>query len=305
VSTRFIDCPPFVAALYAGEIARIVPDLVIDTDDPDEDEALERLRGCEGAVLDHTYLSRRVLEACPDLKAIAFMGTGASSYIDLTAAESLGITVRTVRGYGDRSIAEQAVALMFAGARQIARMDRDMRGGRWTVADGFELSGKTLGVVGTGGIGSEMVRLGAALGMTVLAWNRSGVAPDLPCESCPLDDLLARARVVSLHLALNDETRGIIDRRRLALMAPDALLVNTARGDLVDEAALVEALAARRLGHAALDVFEAEPLPAGHPLLGLDNATLTAHAGFLTAEAAQRLLRMALEALAEELAKHR
>jgi D-3-phosphoglycerate dehydrogenase len=155
-------------------------------------------------------------------------------------------------------------------------------------------------VVGTGGIGKAMVRLGAGIGMRVLAWNRSGVPDDLPAQPTALDELLAQADVVSLHLTLNAGTRGLLDRRRLGLLKPGAILINTARGALVDEAALIEALREGRIAHAGLDVFATEPLPPDHPLAGLPNVTLSAHAAFATREASERLLRRALEILAEE-----
>jgi D-3-phosphoglycerate dehydrogenase len=145
-----------------------------------------------------------------------------------------------------------------------------------------------------------MVRLCAALGMRVLAWNRSGVPDGLPARATELDELLARSDVVSIHLSLNEGTRGLIDRRRLGLLKPGAILINTARGAIVDEAALVEALQDGRIAHAGLDVFATEPLPPDHPLARLENVTLTAHAAFATREASERLLRIALEILAEE-----
>jgi D-3-phosphoglycerate dehydrogenase len=296
----FIDCPEFLAGLYTPELRAIVPDLALETGDPSPDQAKAMVAGANYVINDHTYLSEEILSAAPGLKAIVFMGTGASSYIDLAAAERLGVRVRTISGYGDRSIAEHAIALMFAAGRRIAEMDRAIRAGGWATVDGIEFLGKTLGVVGTGGIGTEMVKLGAGLGMNVIAWNRSGVSGDLPCEAVELDGLMARADVVSLHLLLNDETTAIIDRRRLALMKPDAILVNTARGALVDEPAMIEALRAGRLRHAGLDVFADEPLPAGHPLTSLANVTLTGHAAFMTREASTRLLRTALEYLREE-----
>jgi D-3-phosphoglycerate dehydrogenase len=252
------------------------------------------------AMNDHTTMDEALLAACPKLKAIVFLGTGAASYIDLAAAERLGIRVRAYGGYGDQSVAEHAIALMFAAARKLAGMDRAIRAGHWEPLNGIELAGKTLGVIGTGGIGKAMVRLGAGLGMAVIAWNRSGVPEDLPCRAVELDDLLRTADVISLHLVLNHQTQGLIDARRIGLIKPGAIFINTARGAIVDEAALVEALRARRIGHAGLDVFTSEPLPAGHPLTSLDNVTLTAHAAFATREASERLLRMALELMAEE-----
>jgi D-3-phosphoglycerate dehydrogenase len=296
----FIDCPPFLHELYRGELAEIVPDLAINVGSPLPDELIRLLDGSTFAMNDHTTMDAALLEACPSLRCIVFLGTGAASFIDLAASERLGIRVRTYGGYGDQSVAEHALALMFAAGRGIARMDRDIRAGQFEPQSGIEFAGKSLGVVGAGGIGKVMVRLGAGLGMRVLAWNRSGVPEDLPAQGTELDDLLAQADVVSIHLALNEDTRALIDRRRLGLLKPGAIFINTARGAIVDEDALIEALQAKRIAHAGLDVFTSEPLPADHPFAGLPNVTLTAHAAFATREASERLLRTALEILAEE-----
>ncbi len=303
MKATFIDCPPFLHELYRGEMAAIVPDLEINLGDPSRDEVIALLADSPLAMNDHTLFDEALLAACPALQSIVFLGTGAASYIDLKAAERLGIRVRAYGGYGDQSVAEHAIALMFAAARQLAPMDRALRDGRWQTLNGIELAGKTLGVIGTGGIGKAMIRLGAGLGMRVVAWNRSGVPADLPCEAVALDELLASADVVSLHLVLNDQTRGFLDSRRLGLIKPGAIFINTARGAIVDEPALVAALEAGRIGHAGLDVFTEEPIPSGHPLTRLANVTLTAHAAFATREASERLLRMALEILAEERAR--
>ncbi len=298
----FIDCPTFLATLYDKRMQAIIPDLEVNLEDPPDGNAVALIGNAVGVINDHTYMPDKLLAACPALKVIVFMGTGASSYIDVAAAEKRGITVRTIKGYGDRSVAEHAIALMFAVSRQIARMDADIRGGAWRTLDGFELAGKTLGVVGTGGVGRETARLGAALGMRVIAWNRSGVPKDLPCTGVrTLDDLMGAADVVSLHLALTDETQGMIDAKRIGLMKPNAVLINTARGALVDEDALAEALQAERIRGAGLDVFAGEPLSASDPLAALPNTTLTSHAAFMTTEASARLLRLALEYMREEL----
>ena len=298
----FIDCPEFLGQLYSAELRAIVPDLVMNIGDPPGGDTPALLKGAFGAINDHTFMNEETLRACDGLKVIVFMGTGASSYIDVEAAEQIGIRVRTIRDYGNRTVAEHAVALMFASARRLAAMDGAIRDGVWQTLDGIELEHKTLGVVGSGGIGKEMVRLGHALGMKVLAWNRSGVAADLPCEECALDDLMAGSDVVSLHLSLNDETEQIIDARRIALMRPQSLLINTARGGVIDEAALITALKEAKIAHAGLDVFAEEPLAEGHPFLEMANVTLTSHAGFMTREASARLLQMALEVMREELA---
>jgi D-3-phosphoglycerate dehydrogenase len=300
MKAKFFDCPPFLHDLYRGDLARIVPDLEINVGNPSRDETVALLADAGFAMNDHTMMDEALLASCKSLKSIVFLGTGAASFIDLAAAERLGIRVRAYGGYGDQSVAEHAIALMFAASRQIATMDRALRKGHWETLDGIELAGKVLGVVGTGGIGKVMVRLGAGLGMRVIAWNRSGVPDDLPCEAVELDALLAQADVVSLHLSLNESSRGMIDRRRIGLMRPGAILINTARGAILDEPALIDALRARRLAQAGLDVCADEPLPEGHPLTRLDNVTLTSHAAFMTREASERLLRMALEILAEE-----
>lgn len=299
----FIDCPEFLGQLYSAELRAIVPGLVMNIGDPPGGDTPALLKGAFGAINDHTYMDGETLRACEGLKVIVFMGTGASSYIDVDAAEAAGIRVRTIRDYGNRTVAEHAVALMFAAARRLAAMDGAIRNGVWETLDGMELEHKTLGVVGTGGIGKEMVKLGHGLGMKVLAWNRSGVPGNLPCEECALDDLMAASDVVSLHLSLSGETEHMINARRIALMRSHAILINTARGGVVDEAALITVLKEAKIAHAGLDVFAEEPLPDDHPLLEMTNVTLTSHAGFMTREASARLLQMALEIMRDELAQ--
>ena len=158
----------------------------------------------------------------------------------------------------------------------------------------MQLTGKTVGLLGFGGIAAEMARLCAGAGMRVLAWNRTPKShPGV--EFVELERLLAESQVVSLHLALNDETRGFLSRDRIRAMRPGAVLVNTARGAVVDEAAMIDALADGHLGHAALDVFAEEPLPAGHRLASLPNTTLTSHSAFRTPEASENLIGAALD----------
>lgn len=300
----FPDCPPFLKELHDESLAHIVPDLEINVGDPAGDELIELCRGRSYLMNDHSHYDRRILTAlAPTLKAISFLGTGSASYIDLAAAAELGITVRNFKGYGDRSVAEHAFALMLAAAHRIVEMDAATRAGRFEPVNSIELLGKTVGVIGTGGIGQQMIGMCAGIGMKVIAWNRSGVPAGLPCEAVELDDLLQRSDVVSLHLVLNDSTRGFLDKRKIGLMKKSAIFVNTARGAVVDEPALIEALREGRIGHAALDVFVEEPLPATHPLRSLPNTTITPHAGFMTREASINMLRMGLERLVEERTK--
>ena len=258
-------------------------------------EALPGLLAGYGFVLnDHTFMPTEVMAQCPDVRHVVFLGTGARSYMDPEALAGLGITVHIIKGYGDTAVAEHAMALMWAAARGLARMDRGVRAGLWLRTEGMQLTGKTVGLVGYGGIGAEMARLCRGVGMRVLAWNRTAREVE-GVEFVPLERVLGESDVVSVHLLLTEETRGFLGAERLALMRPGAVLVNTARGAVVDEAALAAALSGGRLGHAALDVFDVEPLPAGHVLAGLENVTLSAHSAFRTLEASETLIRRALD----------
>jgi D-3-phosphoglycerate dehydrogenase len=267
---------------------------------PTPQETMQRIANAQIVLNGHSVMDEATLRSAPQLRSIIFLGTGASSYIDVEAADRLGIRVRTIRGYGDRTVAEHAFALLLMAARNGARMDREIRAGVWTTREGLELKGCTLGLLGLGGIGQEMACIARGFGMRVIAWSRSGVPPGLDVEFADVDTVLAKADAVSLHLALTLETRGFLDAARISRMKRGAIFVNTARGALVDEGALVVALQSGHLAHAALDVFDTEPLSAGHPLTSLDNVTLTAHAGWKSEAAARRLLKMALDILEED-----
>jgi D-3-phosphoglycerate dehydrogenase len=264
--------------------------------DPDvtPDQLPGVLDGAEIAVIDHTALPTEIARQCAGLKHVVFLGTGARSYMNPEELGQLGISVHLIRGYGDTAVAEAAIALMWASARGIARMDREMRAGNWLREDGMQLTGKTLGLIGFGGIAAEVARIALGSGMRVMAWNRSpkrfaGV------DFVPLEKLLAESHVVSLHLLLNDDTRGFLSDERIAAMRPGVILVNTARGALVDEAAMISALKSGHIRHAGLDVFNIEPLPADHPLTKLPNVTLSAHSAFRTPEASENLMGAAWE----------
>jgi D-3-phosphoglycerate dehydrogenase len=300
MSVCYIDCSPFMRALLTPDLTSRLPGLRVHDEPESPDAVVERLQGATVAINGHTPMSRDLLRRCQDLKSIVFLGSGASSYIDVDAAAALGIVVRTVMGYGDRTVAEHAMALMLTASRRVAQMDRALRAGQWEPLEGTDLAGKRLGVIGTGGIGTTFMRMAQAFGMDVVAWNRS----IRPGPSVPLEELLETSDVVSLHLALTAETRGFLDASRLARLRPGAILVNTARGALIDEAALIVALTEGRLRHAALDVFVDEPLPPGHPLTRLNNVTLTSHAGFKTPEASRRLLAMGIDLAARDLAAY-
>jgi D-3-phosphoglycerate dehydrogenase len=173
-------------------------------------------------------------------------------------------------------------------------MDRTLRAGTWKPLEGMQLRGKTLGIIGLGGIGSETARIAKGIGMNVIAYNRTRRA-DAQVELVELDDLLARSDVVSLNLVLNDETRGFLDAARIARMKKGAILVNTARGALIDEEAMLAALRSKHIRHAGFDVFHNEPLKSDHPLTQMENVTLSAHSAFRTREASETLLRRAID----------
>lgn len=254
----------------------------------------EVLGDAEIAIIDHTYLPTDVARECATLKHVVFMGTGARSYMNIEELAEAGISVHIIKGYGDTAVAESAMALMWEAARGIAQMDREMRNGQWLRTEGMQLTGKTLGLIGYGGIGAEMARMAAGIGMTVLAWNRS------PRQAhgvtfVGIEQLLAQSDVVSVHLLLNDETRGFLSRERIAAMKTGVILVNTARAALVDEDAMIDALRSGQIRHAGLDVFMIEPLPDDHVLKTLPNVTLSAHSAFRTPEASDNLVAAALE----------
>jgi phosphoglycerate dehydrogenase-like enzyme len=236
-------------------------------------------------IRERTRFSASLLARLPNLKHIA-LGGRHTGQVDLEAAGARGIVVSETGGSAVNAT-ELTIALMTAVVRRLPQEDRNVREGRWQTGLGVDLAGKTLGVVGLGKIGSRIAAFGAFLGMRVLA---SGItltaerAAQAGAVMVDLDTLMRDSDVVSLHLRLSDRTRGLVTARHLALMKPTAYLVNTARGPLVDEAALVAALRERRIAGAALDVYDVEPLPKSHPLLGLDTVVLTPHVGFVTRE---------------------
>jgi D-3-phosphoglycerate dehydrogenase len=289
ITIAYLDCSPLMADLLAASGA-LADGIVVHRGDPSPDVLRHLIEDAKIVLNGHTAMDAALLAAAPKLKSIVFLGTGASSYVDMADAARRGIAVRVVRNYGDRTIAEHGFGLLLAAARDFARMDRDIRSGVWATREGIELAGKTLGVVGTGPIGAEMVRIAAGFGMRVVAWNRSGVDRALPCEELALDEVLASADAVSVHLALTPETRGFFDAARIRGLKRGVLLVNVARGALFDETALLAALRDGHVGHAALDVFATEPLPANHPFAALQNVTLSAHAAWKSRAASQRLL---------------
>ena len=290
----FIDCNAQLGTVWKRVHRPDDPAVTINTA-PFEKNELPRVIGdYEIAIDDHSYMPTELVRQCKSLKHIVFLGTGAASYMNVAELEALGVKVHTIKGYGDTAVAEQTIALMLACCRDLARMDRNIRAGAWQPLEGVQIFGKTLGIVGLGGIGAEVARIAKGMGMAVTAWNRTP-RPDAGVPLVELDILLQKSDVISLNLTLNDETRGFLDAARIARMKPGAILVNTARGALVDEAAMIAALNSGHIRHAGLDVFHAEPLKPDHPLARMENVTLSAHAAFRTLEASMTLLRRSID----------
>jgi glyoxylate reductase len=271
---------------------------------PAPQELAARLRDCQGLLCLLTdRIDAVLLEACPRLRVISSCSVGVD-HIDLEAATARGIPVGNTPGVLVETTAELAFGLMLAAARRIAEADRFVRAGRWTpdrrwepeMLLGLDLHGATLGVIGLGQIGQAMARRAHAFGMRVLGWTRSGRQVD-GVETTDFHRVLSQVDFLSIHVAYTPETRGLLGPRALAQVKPGAVLVNTARGGIVDEVALAEALRDGRLAAAALDVFEREPLDRESPLLEIQNIVLAPHIGSASIATRSRMAELAVDNL--------
>lgn len=250
----------------------------------DPDAVVERLAPFDVVCVmrERTPLSRNIIERLPELKMIASTGPFNAS-IDVAAAKERGIQVSTTGGYVESTV-ELTWALILTAARRIIDENLSVRAGGWQTSVGRQLGGAVLGVLGLGRIGSRVARVGAAFGMDVIAWSANLTresAERAGATYVSRAELFRRADVLTIHLVLSERTRGLIGAQELGLMKPTALLVNTSRGPIVDEQALLGALRSRAIAAAALDVFDVEPLPVGHPLRSLGNVVATPHIGYV------------------------
>lgn len=258
------------------------------------------------ALRERTRLDADLLQRLPRLELVLQTGAGAN-HVDQAAMADRAVAVALGRGatVGLAAVPELTVALMIAASRHFVAAERSRQAGEWPTLVGRTLRGRRLGVLGMGQLGSRVASIGQALGMEVVAWGRDETpgavtADDVP--RLPLDELLATCDVVSIHLRLSPESRGLLDAQRLQSMRPGSVLVNTARGAIVDEDALVRSLVDGPLAAAGLDVFGQEPLPADHPLRGLDNVVLTPHVGWTVHEAFAEFAEIAADQLEEYVA---
>ncbi|MEX2263731.1 MAG: phosphoglycerate dehydrogenase [Bryobacteraceae bacterium] len=260
-----------------------------------EETLIERIRDA-GIVINIRSSARfteNVFRNAPHLRLLSIWGTGTDN-VDLKAAGCAGVTVTNTPGVAAISIGEHALALTLAVARNLNRIDAATRSGEWPRGQMVQLHGKTLGIIGLGAIGRQFARLGQGIGMKVIAWTMHP-NPALGFELVEWEELFRRSDVVSLHLRLSEQTRRMIGAREFQAMKRSAIFVNTARGPVVDEAAMMEALSSGRISGAGLDVFDKEPLPSGHPLTQLPNVVLTPHCAGITPETLEAGLQLSVD----------
>lgn len=269
------------------------------------DRVVERAADADVVLTNKTPITDEHLSQLPRLRLVAVLATG-YNIVDVEAARRRGIAVNNVPTYGTRSVAQMVFAHVLNLTQRVGDHADTVRRGRWSKSEDFcywdspliELDGLAMGIVGLGRIGRATAELAAAFGMRVLAHDVAAVDPPQWVRMVDLEDLFRTSDVVSLHCPLTEDNRGLINARRLALMKPTALLINTSRGPLVDEAALAEALRSGRLAGAGLDVLSIEPPPEDHPLLGLDNCFITPHIAWATRSARARLMKTVVENVA-------
>ena len=264
------------------------------------------LRGFDAVIAnrERTRFTRELLEQLTDVRVLVQTGNHAN-HIDFAAARDCGIVVAKASAGYSIGAAELTFGLAMAVMRQIPVSDAAVKRGEWPTPSTQVLHGKTLGIVGLGRVGQHVAQIARAFGMRVVAWSRSltdEAAATVGAERRDFDDLLGESDVVTINVSLSPSSRGLFDARRIALMKPTAFLINTARGPIIDEVALVDALAAGRIAGAGLDVFDQEPVPAGHPLITLSNVVLTPHIGWPTDDSYQRFATAACDVLLEYMA---
>jgi len=264
-----------------------------------QEELIQRIKEADVVIniRAYTHLNAEVLASCRNLRLISIWGTGTDN-VDLESARELGITVTNTPGANALSVAEHTIAILLSLARQIPLLDREVRSGNWPRVEMVQLSGKVIGLLGLGAVGRYVAKMAKGLGMDVIAWTFHP-SPERAKESglrfVSKEELLRSSDVVSLHLRLTDEARGLFKKGDFDLMKRTAFFVNTARAGLIEPGALYEALRSKKIAGAALDAYDEEPLPPGHPLTALPNVVFTPHNSGLTPEAVINGLMMAVE----------
>jgi len=263
------------------------------------EEFIQRMREAEIVINVRAYskFTEEVLKSCPSLKLLSVLGTG-TDQVDLEAASKYNVLVTNTPGFAAIAVAEHALTLMLAVARQISLIDREVREGKWPRGLMTQLYGKTLGLIGLGAIGGQLARISKGIGMKVISWTfhpSKERAQESGVEFVSLDELVKQADVISIHLRLSPQTQNLIGEKELSLMKPTVIIINTARGAIINRKALLDALISRRIAGAGLDVFDKEPLPSDDPLLKLNNVILTPHSAGMTPETIEKGAQMAVD----------
>lgn len=297
------DFPKAITGTEAEKRLRFLGDIEIYTEKAETTEELrERIKDSEVLVniRAYTHLTREILCACPRLRLISIWGTGTDN-VDLEAARALGITVSRTPGANALSVAEHTIALLLSLSRRIPFLDREIRSGQWPRVEMVQLSGKTLGILGLGAIGSHVAKMARGLGMNVIGWTfhpSAQRAEEIGMRFVTREELLECSDALSLHLLLTEKTRAFFRKEDFQRMKRNAFFVNTARAGLIEPGALYHALSSNWIAGAALDVYDEEPLPPGDPLTRLSNVVLTPHNAGMTPEAMLNGLMMAVENVA-------
>ena len=300
------DYPSVFIGSAAEARLREIGDVEIHTSNPQTpEELLNRVSGVDGIINIRAFckFDADFFSNCSALKILSIWGTG-TDHVDLSAAKNANVIVSNTPGVTAVSVAEHTLALMMAAARQIPGNDSSMRAGEWPRGQMTQLNGKTLGLIGLGAIGQQTARIAAGIGMKLIAWTfhpDDDFAAKVGLEFVDLNTLYERADVVSIHVRQSADTIGMIDAEAFSRMGPNTILVNTARGPILDEKALISALTNGTLAAAGLDVFDKEPLPPNHPLGKLKNVVLSPHNAGITPEVTEAGLLMSVENVAAAL----
>ncbi len=294
------DAPPQMKGTKAleklqdhGEVA------LFNTKASSQGELIERMTEAKVAINVRAYskFTEEVFAGCPSLKLLSVLGTGTDN-VDLAAASKHDVVVTNTPGFAAAAVAEHALALMLSVARRICVIDREVRKDKWPRGLMTQLHGKTLGLVGLGAIGGQLARIGKGIGMKAIAWTFNPSAERAQkhgVELMSLEDILLKADILSIHVRLTPQSQNLIGKKELSLMKPTGIIINTARGPIINQEALVDALAEGKIAGAGLDVFDEEPIPPGNPLLRLDNVVLTPHNAGMTSETIENGAQMAVD----------
>lgn len=306
MKTVFLDAGDFVTDEKLIEPLKKLGEVEVYSNIPkDLDEAVERAKGAEVVAFCLMKLPNEFIDRLPDLKVLQFIGTGVGTFVDIEYAESKGIKVLKIEGYGNNAVAEFGLASAFAAARQIGLGDKLLRRGGWVNGDceGMEIAGSKYGVAGTGNIGALLAKKVSLLGADVYAFDlyeNEELKSEYGVKYVTLEEMFKTCDIVSLHLKVNKQTEGIISRAIIESMKEGSVLVNVARAELVDEDALYDALKSKHLMSAAVDVFTEEP-PKNLKLMELDNVILTPHLGFYSKKASDNSIIMSVDSILEAL----